>query len=389
MASGMVYDVIVIGAGIEGSSTAYSLAKKGQNVLLLEQFPLPHSRGSSHGHSRITRYAYEEDFYVRMMVDAFPLWAELEKEVGEKFFINCGTLDVRMPGTPGERRVVESMAMHKAPHEVLTSAQMTHKFPAVAAPGGCGAVFDPSGGILRADKCLVAFQTMFKRLGGTIRDSEPVTSLKPGNIVTVTTSQADYQARNVVIATGPWTAKFVSNLNIDIPLKPIRISVFYWKVDPAKLALHTPERMPCLIDSRGAESGVFDVYSLPVDEYPGCIKVALHNGPDIHPDSRDSPDSSWVLDSVRGRVAELFPYLDTSQPVLSEACIYTNSPDHHPVIDRHPHFSNIIICAGFSGHGFKLSPAVGKAVTELVLQENLTYNMQPFRIDRFSTKSKL
>ena len=63
-----------------------------------------------------------------------------------------------MPGTPGERRVVESMAMHKAPHEVLTSAQMTHKFPAVAAPGGCGAVFDPSGGILRADKCLVAFQ---------------------------------------------------------------------------------------------------------------------------------------------------------------------------------------------------------------------------------------
>ncbi|GFN92900.1 peroxisomal sarcosine oxidase [Plakobranchus ocellatus] len=81
-----LYDVIVIGAGIEGSSCAYNLAKEGMKVLLIEQFPLPHIRGSSHGQSRITRYAYSKAFYVRMMVDCFPMWAQLEKESGEDFF---------------------------------------------------------------------------------------------------------------------------------------------------------------------------------------------------------------------------------------------------------------------------------------------------------------
>lgn len=82
-----IYDVIVVGAGIEGSSTAYQLAKQGKRTLLLEQFPLPHSRGSSHGQTRITRKAYGElEYYTVMMKEAFPLWETLERESGRKIF---------------------------------------------------------------------------------------------------------------------------------------------------------------------------------------------------------------------------------------------------------------------------------------------------------------
>ncbi|XP_012939101.1 peroxisomal sarcosine oxidase [Aplysia californica] len=388
-AKSLNYDVIVIGAGIEGSSSAYSLAKSGQKVLLIEQFPLPHGRGSSHGHSRITRYAYEDDFYVRMMVDAFPLWAELQKEAGVEFFVPCGVLDIRAAGSASEQRVVSALRTHNIPHEVLNSSELKARFPAVTTTDGYGAVWDPSGGLLRADKCLAAYQTVFKQLGGVIREAEPVTSLTPGDLVSVVTSRSVYRAHKVVIATGPWTDRFASALNVNLPLRPIRISVLYWKADPERLKEHGAKYLPCILDSRDTREGHFHVYGLPIDEYPGLVKVALHDGPDINPDHRDATDSAWIDHVVAKYVSELLPFLDSKQPALREHCIYTNTPDKHPFIDRHPQYPNVVICAGFSGHGFKLAPAVGKAVTELISGKTPSYNMAPFRLDRFSPKSNL
>ncbi|KAG8237992.1 hypothetical protein J437_LFUL017712, partial [Ladona fulva] len=80
------FDYIVVGAGIEGSWTAYHLLKLGHDVLLLEQFTLPHSRGSSHGQTRITRYGYVEDFHAALMEEAYDKWNQLEKEAGVTLF---------------------------------------------------------------------------------------------------------------------------------------------------------------------------------------------------------------------------------------------------------------------------------------------------------------
>lgn len=383
------FDVIVIGAGIEGSSIAYTLRKNGQRVLLLEQFPLPHGRGSSAGHSRITRYAYEEDFYVRMMVDAFPLWSTLAEEAGVDFFVPCGTIDIRKTGAEDEKGVIKSLTKHQIPHEVLNASELNQRFPMIKSGGDeFGAIWDPQGGLLKADKCLAAFQTVFKRLGGVLRDAETVTSMVPGDIVHVVTSKGLYKAPKVVVATGPWTGPIATSLDLNLPLKPIKISVLYWKTKE-NMIMHDTSRLPCVLDSRDGQSGNFHVYALPIDEYPGLVKMCLHTGPEINPDHRDDTDSTWVEERVTKFVAELLPFVDASKPVIRESCIYTVTPDAHPFIDRHPKYKNLVICAGFSGHGFKLAPAVGKAVSEMILDKKSDYNMTPFRIDRFSPKANL
>ncbi|XP_059145758.1 peroxisomal sarcosine oxidase-like, partial [Physella acuta] len=352
------------------------------------QFPLPHSRGSSHGQSRITRYAYEDEFYVRMMVDAFPMWAELERESGVDFFVNCGIIDLRQQGSHGLERVAHSLRAHNVPHEVLTPADVKRRFPVINGGDNCGGIWDPSGGILRADRALRAFQTVFKDHGGVIRDGEKVCSITPGGAtVTVMTSRSVYTASSVVIAAGAWAGPLCASLGLQLPLQPIRTQVLYWKATEGADQAYRSSKFPCFIDSR-LETG-FDVYGFPMDEYPGLVKVCLHNGPSIDPDERDKViNDDWVAEKVKNTVTSTFKTLET-KPAIKEYCIYTNTPDSHPFIDRHPKHPNIVIAAGFSGHGFKLAPAVGKAVCELVLKLTPAYNMKPFKIDRFAPRSSL
>ncbi|RUS86889.1 hypothetical protein EGW08_005368 [Elysia chlorotica] len=347
-----LYDVIVVGAGIEGSASAYNLAKDGKKVLLLEQFSLPHTRGSSHGQSRITRYAYAMDFYVRMMVDAFPMWATLQEEAGEEFFLNCGVLDLR-GNLESARKVTSALATYDIPHELLTAREIRRRFPVMTVGDTDLAVYDPSGGILRADKALASFQKVFKQLGGTIHDNEAVLTVKPGSPAKVVTSRSVYAASSVVIAAGPWAGHFTSALGLRLPLKvkkkkrSFQLLFLFW--------------------------------------------VANHNGAPSDPDHRDrlSSDDAWIEEHVTSTVKSTFPGLEP-KPAITEVCMYTVSEDHdHPIIDRHPKYDNIIIAAGFSGHGFKLAPAVGKLVMELVTGKALTYNAKPFSIGRFDPQAKL
>ncbi|GFN92899.1 peroxisomal sarcosine oxidase [Plakobranchus ocellatus] len=164
----------------------------------------------------------------------------------------------------------------------------------------------------------------------------------------------------------------------------------YWRIKPGQEEAHQPDKFPCFIDARREKKGIFDVYGLPCEEYPGLVKVACHGGTPCNPNHRDllDEDDSWVIDQVKQNVVDTFPGLEP-EPAIIESCIYTMTPDDNPYIDRHPKYNNIIFAAGFSGHGFKLAPAVGKAITELVTGREPTYNMKPFKIGRFDTLAKL
>lgn len=382
--SAEVFDAIVIGAGVEGSSSAYHLAKSGQRTLLLEQFPLPHARGSSHGQTRITRYAYPENFYTYMMLDAYPLWSTLATEAGVQLYKRCGVLNLGVDQGKFLTTVASAMSRHGMGFQSISARELQREYPMLNYPPSYAALLDPEGGILFSDKAVAAFQTVFKKNGGVLHDGEPVTAVTPGQpLVTVTTTKGQYRARKVVVAAGPWASKILTPLGLKLPLRPIRITVCYWREN--RKASHSSERFPCIIDGKDG-AGDMSVYGLPSEEYPGYVKLCLHTGPDIDPDNRDGVDDTWVRQEITAYVNEHFPQLHGS-PGIIETCIYTMTPDSNPVIDFHPQHKNIVIAAGFSGHGFKLAPAVGKAVAELVTGKAPSYEMSHFAVTRFAPAS--
>ncbi|XP_068126234.1 peroxisomal sarcosine oxidase [Hyperolius riggenbachi] len=382
--SRLVYDCLVIGAGIQGSFTAYHLAKNGKRTLLLEQFPLPHSRGSSHGQTRIIRRAYEEEFYTNMMVESYQLWAELEKEAGITLYRKTGLLFFAPSDNEEYESVCKNMEHHKFPWENLTQEQLKAKYPGFVLNPGEAVCLDYDGGVLSADKALRAVQEQFQRMGGLIQDGERVKHIQPGQVVTVTTTADSYQAENIVITAGPWAQKVLSPLSLELPLRTLRINVCYWKEKiPGRSGLL--QNFPTFL--RVVPDG--EIYGLPCREYPGLIKICYHGGNEADPDERELqtkppqiPDVQILCDFV----SKYFPGLHP-KPAVMEQCMYTSTPDHNFILDYHPLHKNIVIGSGFSGHGFKLSPLVGKILSELSMGKKPSYDLTPFSIARFKKAS--
>lgn len=380
------YDVIVVGAGIEGSATAYQLAKKGKSTLLLEQFPIPHNRGSSHGQTRITRKAYGVyKHYAVMMEEAYNSWNLLEKETNTTLYYETGMLCAGKRDNTFINGTIEFSKTNGIPVEVTDEKDVGKIYPKMTFPKNYVFVLDKCAGILLADKGLRAFQDMFRKNGGILKDNEGVTNITPGSVIIVQTSKGQYSCKSIILTVGPWAKQLLPTLGIHIPLKPIRISVCYWKEkNPGEYGLG---KFPTFYESEAVD-GKYSVYGFPSMEYPGYVKMCLGWGSDVDPDDRDFVNEKWVISRIKKYVYDHFPNLH-SEPSIVEPCIYTMVPDEDFVLDKHPKWPNVIIGAGFSGHGFKLAPVVGKLLAELAIGETLSYDISPCRLNRFIFQSKM
>uniref|UniRef100_A0A669PR30 Pipecolic acid and sarcosine oxidase n=1 Tax=Phasianus colchicus TaxID=9054 RepID=A0A669PR30_PHACC len=329
------YDAIVIGAGIQGSFAAYHLAQRRRDTLLLEQFFLPHSRGSSHGQSRITRSAYPEQHYARMMPHSFHLWQQLEDEAGIPLYRRTGLVVLGPPGDPKLEGCRHSMG----PDAVLDALTLAQRFPGLRPRPGEVALWDSSGGVLLANRALQAVQDAFRRRGGTVRDGEKVLRIDPGAVITVTTTAGLYRAPRLIIAAGAWTNAVVAPLGLRLPLQ-VRAGGHRWR----------------------PSASITPGWSSPTD-----------------PEERDrtppgSPRPHVTLLSTF--ISSYLPGLEP-QPAVLESCLYTVRPILHPgpapQVQQYHH----------RGHGFKLAPVVGQLLCELSLGEEPSHCMAPFTISRF------
>ncbi|NXN62291.1 SOX oxidase, partial [Rynchops niger] len=373
------YDAIVIGAGIQGSFAAYHLAQRHRDTLLLEQFILPHSRGSSHGQSRITRSAYAWMPYARMMPDSFRLWQRLEDEASTSLYRQTGLVVLGPAGDPE----LEGCRRSLGADHVLDATTLAQRFPGLQLHAGEVALWDGTGGVLLADRALRAVQDVFRRHGGTLRDGEKVLRIEPGAVLTITTTAGVYRAPRLIIAAGAWTGAIVAPLGLRLPLQPLRIDVCYWREkEPGSSS--AGRAGPCFM-AVGLNQAPHGIYGLPALEYPGLVKVCYHHGSPVDPEERDQVPPGTPRPSVAILSSFISSYLPGLEPQLAvvETCLYTNTPDGDFILDRHPKFNNIIIGAGFSGHGFKLAPVVGKLLCELSLGEEPSHSTAPFAITRF------
>ncbi|XP_036694041.1 peroxisomal sarcosine oxidase isoform X2 [Balaenoptera musculus] len=375
-----LYDAIVIGAGIQGCFTAYHLAKHRKRVLLLEQFFLPHSRGSSHGQSRIIRRAYPEDFYTQMMAECYQIWAQLEHEAGTQLYRQTGLLLLGMKENAELKIIQATLSRQGVEHQCLPSEELKQRFPNIRLARGEVGLLEKSGGVLYADKDAI------RQLGGIVHDGEKVMEIKPGLLVVVKTTSRSYQAKSLIITAGPWTNRLLRPLGIELPLQTLRINVCYWR-EKVPGSYDVSQAFPCFL---GFSLAPYHIYGLPSGEYPGLMKVCYHHGNNADPEERDCPAAFSDIQDVHILscfVRDHLPNLEP-EPAVMEHCMYTNTPDEHFILDRHPKYDNIVIGAGFSGHGFKLSPVVGKILYELSMKLMPSYDLTPFRISRFPSLGK-
>jgi sarcosine oxidase len=197
-----VNDVIVIGTGAMGSATCYALAKRGVNVLGLEQFSIGHTRGSSHGHSRLIRKAYfEHPDYVPLCERSYVLWDALCAETGRALFHRTGLV---MFGPSFEHGVLkgvrESARLHGVPVDSFDADAVAARFPQFIVPAGYCGVLEPDAGYLEVEACVTAMCERATAHGATIRVDEHVVEWRATETgVEVTTDRGRYSADKLVI----------------------------------------------------------------------------------------------------------------------------------------------------------------------------------------------
>ncbi|XP_036369386.1 peroxisomal sarcosine oxidase-like isoform X2 [Octopus sinensis] len=385
-----VYDAIVVGAGINGSSTAHYLQKNGYRTLLLEQvsrkgpkqFPLPHTRGSSHGQSRGIRRAYIQEIFANMMREAYPMWEQLERDSGTQLYTKTKLLVMSAKQDTYVDRVKETLSTCNMAFEEVSNERLANEFN-IKLAAGTKALIDLEAGILHADKAVSTYQDQFVKNGGTLIDGNRVLSIIPGEIHQVNASKGTFQGRNVILCLGPWAKSSFQHLGIEFPLKVQRVTVGYFKQKP--VAGRQKRIDAHLFFYSNGNDGFYGIFE---KEYPALTKFCLHDGPEVEPDHRDQANSDWILEKCKHLIEESFPGLEP-EPSIVESCLYTTTPDEFFLLDRHPKYHNIILAAGFSGHGFKLAPVTGKILGEMAMNKAPSYDLSQFRLDRFTRKSLL
>jgi sarcosine oxidase len=372
------YDAIVVGVGGMGSAAVYELARRGLRVLGLEQHDIPHDRGSSHGVNRIIRLAYwEHPAYVPLLRRAYELWRALETRRGEQLLYITGSVDAGRPDSKTVRGSLRSCEIHSLPHEVLDAATLRRRFPGYRLATDMRAVFQPEGGFVLCERAIVSYVEAAHGLGAEIRAREAVVGWEPlADGVEVRTNAAKYVAQRLVLTAGPWTAALVPAL--EKLARPER-QVMLW-AQPRRPALFQLSAFP--VFNLDAPEGHF--YGFPIFGHPGFkIGKYHHRREAVDPDRMDRECHAEDEAVMREGIRQYFP--DADGPTMAmKTCLFTNSPDEHFIIDRHPTFPQVTLAAGFSGHGFKFCSVVGEIMAELAVDGVSRWDLELFRLSRFA-----
>ena len=360
----MTYDVIVVGVGGMGSAACWQLAQRGQRVLGLERFDIPHAMGSSHGVSRIIRLPYYEDpAYVPLLHRAYALWAAAERASGESLLVTTGSLDGGPEDDPLFQGALTSARLHGLEHEVLTGTDVNDRFPGYRVPAASRFVLQPQGGLIASERAIVAHARLAQQAGATIRARERVlhwTASPGGDGVTVRTDRATYHAGRLVITAGPWIADLVPAM---AGLAVAERQVLAW-LQPDRPELFSTDRFP--VFNLQVEEGRY--YGFPVYEVPGFKFGRYHHRGETMPAEamRREPDA---LDEALLRVfaERYFPH-GAGPTMALRACMFTNTPDEHFILDRHPGFPQVVLASPCSGHGYKFCSVVGEILADLATE---------------------
>lgn len=386
------YDVIVLGLGAMGSAATYQLAKKGKKVLGIDQFSPPHTMGSTHGDTRVTRQAIGEgEEYVPIVLRSYEIWRELEKETGKDLLTTCGGI-IMMRTSEGEhhgkkffQRTIDTANQYHIRHEELDFSQISKRFPQFILNRNEHAYYEYEAGFLRPENCVSAHLQMANKYGAELKINEKVLSVTPkGNDrVVVKTSLGEYEAERLIISAGAWITEFLDE-KYKAFFKVCRQVVTWFDVPDIKPFL--PDHFPIFLWEVG-DQNEDAIYGFPAINGPGGgIKIANDQFSDeVHPDSINR----MVSEAEKKHMYERYIHPNfkgiTDKVVRTAVCMFTVTPDYNFVIDTLPEHPQVIVTSPCSGHGFKHSAAIGEILAQLASEGKTTFNISKMGFNRFLT----
>ncbi|CUK00409.1 Sarcosine oxidase subunit beta [Achromobacter sp. 2789STDY5608615] len=377
------YDVIVIGAGVVGSSVAYHLAALGATrVLVLDRATI--GAGTTAQSSGILRTHYSVRENVELARRSWSAFTDFAAYVGDEDaasgLVRCGYLiaaaddDKRAP-------LADALAQQQAqgiPVQRLDAAQARELLPIADFSDAALIGFEPEAGFADAYLVATSFARAARRRGVTIRENVAVHGLswQGGRVTGVATSEGDYACDVVVSTQNIWTAELAAWTGVALPLAPERHAVLALECAAAPYTYS----MPVYKDL--ASPGMLYCRS-----YGGSRMLVSEGtvGEKLPPGETEQGDIPLdYVAAVGEQVAARFPAYAEAGLASSWTGVYDVTPDWNPVLGRIGGVEGLVAGFGFSGHGFKLSPAVGRVLAQEALGLATDVPLAPYALERFA-----
>ena len=375
-------DTVVVGLGGMGSQALWHLARRGIDVVGIEQFLPGHDRGSSHGESRIIRTAYLEGAeYVPFVRAAWRQWRALEEASGERLLLRTGAL---MAGPSRSGAVLGSIAAaehHGLPHQRLTRHEVEERFPQHRLRPEEEGVYEEEGGVILPEAATRTAVRLAKASGARVLTGTEVTHIAPdSDRPCVWIGHTRIRARRVVVTAGSWIPRLLPGPFGQVLRVERRVLGWFRTTDPYSPHTNGPVfardeadgtlwyGFPSL-DGRTVKIGVHA-------EAPGTRRPGTQWGEPVDPGA--GPKEPDAADAAR--LGELTTALRGVEdvPERMSACMYTMTPDEHFLIGPHRDLPGLVVAGGFSGHGHKFASAVGTALADLAVDDHTALPVDMF-----------
>jgi monomeric sarcosine oxidase len=378
------FEFIVIGGGGMGSATAYHLARDGKSVLLLEQFEIGHSRGSSHGESRIIRLSYWNPIYVKLARSAYAAWSQIEEDAGCKLVWKTGGIDLGTRETISFKSRIASINSENVEHEIIDAREIRKRYPQFHVPADTVAIIQPDAGLVDADKAVATMVQNAIKFGAVVMDNTPMVSIELSDDgAIIQTESKSYTCQKLIITAGAWIGPMLSKLGISLPLAVTHEQFAFFRT--SKPEFFEMGKFPVFIhlniDPTAKNSS--SVYGFPIFGREG-VKVALENWPPLltTADTRSFEVNEARLEVLKNYVQRTLP--DAYGEVLhAKTCLYTSTPDDHFIIDKLPSFPHVVIGSICAGHGFKFASVMGRILADLAENGSTEHPIDLFSMNRF------
>jgi sarcosine oxidase subunit beta len=368
--------IVIIGGGIVGISTAYFLAKRGQrNVILLERDLLAQaSTGLCVGG---IRQQFSHPSNILLSQHTIRILQHFEDEFQTKIgFHQAGYLFLtkEQPTWEAFGECVKTQRQYGVPVQVLSPEEIRHRWPYIDIKYLKGGIFGPDDGYVDPYDMTMAMASKTRKLGVSIREKTEVTGihLKNGQVYGVETSQGFFSAQIIINAAGAWGGEVAKMAGIHLPVLPYRRQVFITNAFEV-----IPRPVPMIIDQ--------DTQFYIRGYAPGILMgmTDLDEPPSYH----THVDRSF-MEKVVSAAVERIPVLEEAEVLRGWGGLYAMTPDENPIIGEIPGAKGFFCATGFSGHGFQHGPAVGRIISEIIVDGTTSFNLMPFRYDRFDKCEK-